>query len=48
MLKSGLLGGLALQGALQGVVQGGLGFVVFLLGDAALLVFHFELEEFIL
>ena len=38
--------GFALQGALQGLIEGGFGAVVFLLGDAALFVFHFELEEF--
>jgi hypothetical protein len=35
----------AFQGALEGLVQGGLGAFVFLLADAALFVFHFELEE---
>ena len=36
----------ALDGALQRAVQRGFGFFVFLLGDLALLVFDFELEEF--
>ena len=36
----------AFQGALQCLIQGGLGGFVFLLADAALLVLDFELEEF--
>ena len=43
-----LFGGFAFQGALQGLVEGGLGFVVFLLGDEALFVLDFEVEEFVL
>ncbi len=39
---------LAFQGALEGLVQGGLGFFVFLLADAALFVFDFEFEQLIL
>jgi hypothetical protein len=39
---------LAFQGALEGLIQGGLGFFVFLLADAALFVFDFEVEEFVL
>src|ERR1039457_246617 len=35
------------QGALQSLIEGGLGALVFLLRDAALFVFHFELEDFI-
>jgi hypothetical protein len=35
----------ALRCALQGLVQGGFGFLVFLLRDSALLVFDFELED---
>jgi hypothetical protein len=36
----------AFQGALEGLVQGGLRAFVFLLADAALFVFDLELEEF--
>jgi hypothetical protein len=36
----------ASQSALEGLVQGGFGFFVLLLTDAALFVFDFELEEF--
>src|SRR5579863_9802894 len=43
-----LLRGFALQRALEGVIQGSLRFFVFLLRDAALLVFDFEFEEFVL
>jgi len=39
--------GFASQGALQCLIQGGLGFFVLLLTDAALFVFDFEFEEFI-
>ena len=42
----GLLGGLALEGALEGEVEGGLGFLVFLRRNVALLAVDFELEEF--
>jgi len=38
--------GFAFQGALEGLVQGGFGFFVLLLTDAALFVFDFEFEEF--
>ena len=38
----------AFQGALEGLVQGGLGLFVFLLGDAALFVFDFEFEQLFL
>jgi len=49
MLRSYLFsGGFALQGALQGLVQGGFGAFVFLLRNASLLVFDLELEEFFL
>ena len=41
-----LLGGFAFQGTLEGLVQGGFGFFVFLLGNLALLVFDLEIEEF--
>ena len=37
-----------LEGAFQGLVQRGLGLVVFLLRDASLLVIEFQLEEFFL
>jgi len=37
---------LSFQGSLQGVVQGGFCFLVFLLGDAALFVLDFQFEEF--
>ena len=37
--------GFAFQGALQGLVEGGLGFFVFLARDAALFVFDFEFED---
>jgi hypothetical protein len=39
--------GFAFQGALQCLVQCGFGFLVFLLTDAALFVFDFEVEEFV-
>ncbi len=41
----GLLG-FAFQGALEGLIEGGFGFLVFRLGDLALSAFDFELEEF--
>jgi hypothetical protein len=43
--SSGFLA-LAFQGALQGLVQSGFGFFVFLLADSPLFVFDFQLEEF--
>lgn len=36
------------QGALQGLIQGGLRRFILLLRDAALLVLHFEFEQFVL
>jgi hypothetical protein len=36
----------ALQGALEGLIEGGFGLVVFRWRDLALLAFDFELEEF--
>lgn len=47
ILELGLFGGFAFKGALEGLVEGGFGFVVFLLGDAALLVLDFEVKEFV-
>ena len=38
--------GVALEGALECSVESGFGFLVFLLRDLPLLVFHFELEHF--
>ena len=35
----------AFKGALQGLIEGGFGFFVFVVRDAALFVFDFELEE---
>jgi len=43
----GLLG-FAFQGALEGLVEGGFGFLVLRLRDLALAAFDFELEEFFL
>src|SRR4029077_14746859 len=42
---SGLFGSFALEGALQSVVEGGLGLLVFLLRNVPLLVVDFELEK---
>lgn len=39
--------GFALQGAIQGLIEGGLGLLVFRLRDLALPAFDFELEEFL-
>ena len=39
--------GLALQGALESLIEGGLGLFVFLLADASLFVFDLEVEEFV-
>jgi len=47
ILELGLFCGFAFQGALEGLVESGLGFFVFLLGDEALLVLDFEVEEFV-
>ena len=37
----------AFQGSLESLVQGGFGFFVLLLTDAALFVFDFQFEEFL-
>jgi hypothetical protein len=44
-LRLGFLG-FAFQGALEGLIEGGLGFLVFCWRDLVLAAFDFQLEEF--